>query len=146
MTKVKLHPHPYTDELHVFYIPAEQDQKMELIVVPNSRDALTHRLSATLLYTMDEDLGLPALSCSCPLSMVLNHDGLLSEHELVPNLRASLFLTDGYVFGDVLMVGQGIVQYDNGTTDVDFISLTPEFHDWRGAGFSVPSPRMPWQN
>lgn len=140
------HPHPHGDELRVFLIPAEQERGMELIVLPNRRDALSRQLSATQLWVMNEDLGLPALDCGCPLSMALNYESTLDKHNLTPNLRASLFLTDGYVFGDVLMVGQGIVQYADGRTDVDFISLTPEFHDWRGPGHPVPVKKMPWES
>lgn len=142
------HPHAHTDELRVFLIPALQEEEMELIVLPNLPDALSRALKATHVYIVHEDLGLPALDCGCPLSMALNHDGMHEGHELMPNLRASLFLSGqgGVIYGDVLMVGQGVVKYPSGLVDVDFISLTPEFHDWRGPGHPVPSRKMPWNS
>lgn len=140
------HPHIHADELLAFLIPADPEEQMELVVLANSLDALTKRLSARQVYMVDEDLGLPALECGCPLSMVLNADNNLDEHGLLPNMRASLFLTGsgGMFYGDVLMVGRGMVQYPDGRVDVDFVSLTPQFHDWRGPGHPVPTPDLPW--
>ena len=146
MTKGR-HPHPHTDELHVFLIPAEPEEQMELVVLPNNAAALSRRLSATHLYIIHEDLGLPALDCGCPLFMALNYEGQVEGHELAPNMRASLFLQNGdIIYGDVLMVGEGVVKYDDGRTDVDFVSLTPSFHDWQGPGHPVPSSSLPWHN
>ena len=139
------HPHRPYDELMVFVIPAHPDQEMELAVVPNSREALSRRLSASGVYTLTEDLGLPALPCGCPLLLVANDQNLANRNNLQFNARASLFLSENdALFGDVMVLGQGLIEYGEGRIDVGLLSLTPEFHDWRGPGYPVPVPNLPW--
>lgn len=145
MTTRNNHPHPYTDELLVFFIPALPEESMGLVAVQNRRDHLAQQLSAGSVYTLDEDLGLPALDCTCPLSMLVNYENQLKQHSLQFNARASLFMSkDEVIFGDILLLAQGMVQYADGRVDVDFVSLTPQFHDWSGPGHPVPTPNLPW--
>lgn len=138
------HPHLYCDELRVFFIPADRNEPMEFRVIENKVIALGKEVGNNQLYILHDDVELPSLDCGCPLSMVINFTSQLPEHDLPINDRASIPFTNIVAHGDVLIVGHGITEYKDKSTDVDLISLNPRFHAWPGPGFPVPEMAMPW--
>lgn len=144
-----LHTHPKTDELCVFWIPADQTQPMEFKTLKNNWYSLGEFLGG-YLERVSTDL-MPELHCGCRMVMAVNENGHLQHLPL--NARASLFYpySPGIV-GDAFMVGEGLVGAKGmaiGTPGeevaIDFFSLPQAIAGWKGPGFDLPNNKQPWE-
>lgn len=133
------HDHPKTDELAVFWVPADTDQKCELKVVEHDFRAIGELVGG---YIAPMPHRLPHLACGCGVQMLCDEEGLLkgAPH----NLRASTVGTEGPhgVVGDVVFVGAGWVR---GSAGLDWFSLPQAFTQWEGPGAPYPDQRQPWE-
>lgn len=136
------HPHHHHEDLHIFLIPSDVQLRMELKVILNNSESMAHEVQARHVRVINDE-SLPALDCGCPMALITSESQEVSEGEL--NTRASCFFSDTFIYGDAFLIGVGqAVIGSNGLTDVDFISLTPEFNEWEGPGHPLPPSRMPW--
>lgn len=135
------HTHTRKDELHVFFIPADTDQKMEMKVVSNTWQGMAD-LVGGYIEVVTHPL-IPDLYCGCQMVLVVNEMGLIQR--LPVNLRASIYYPASTgLRGDVFLVGQGLVETPEETSP-DLFSLPQALVTWEGPGNPLPTQKQPWE-
>lgn len=139
MGRAAPHTHKRGDELHVFFVPADTDQKMEIKVIHNGFQAMQRMVGGYIEIVRTRDM--PELECGCRLVMVVNEEGLI--HSLPQNPRASIFYPFGAgIVGDAFILGEGPVPDEDGLTELDLFSLPQSMSLWEGPGSPVPTPNV----
>jgi len=133
------HTHLRAEELHVFWIPAIPSLPMEYKIINNSWEDLG-RLVGGYIELIHPELEL--LPCGCSAAMIVNDQGMI--YRLPPNIRATTLYPHGEVVGDVVILGEGLIKNGGSEPEMDFVSLPPEFHYWKGPGHPYPDPQEAW--
>lgn len=136
------HTHAKTDELVVFWVPADTDQSMELKVIRNDFTEVQRLVGGYI--TVVKGAMLPELHCGCLVTMLVDEDGALKNSP--QNMRAqTVFPHDYDVVGDAVFVGYGLI----GTfkdCQPGWFSLPPNFVAWEGPGSPFPTQKQPWES
>jgi hypothetical protein len=134
---VSKHLHTRTDELHVFFIPADTDCRMGMRVIGRGLSAM-QKVVGGYIQEVNSPL-LPELYCGCPMVIIADEEGKLKQKP--HNLRASILLMGDHFVGDVFLVGQGLVG-KKPDREVDYFSLPQILNEWEGPGNPLPPQRI----
>ena len=138
------HIHPRSDELHVFFVPADSSEPCKSMVIPHDLENMQRLVEGYIEVVRTQQM--PVLECGCPMAMVVNEEGLI--YRLPLNSRASLlYPVRASIYGNAFLLGEGPVHTDEeGWSDVDFFSLPQVFSQWAGPGDPIPgNQRQPWE-
>lgn len=132
------HTHPKTDELFVYWVPADTDIPMEMKAVANDWRALAQLVGG--YFEVVRGRYMPELPCGCMMAMGVNETGLLRRLPANPRVDVFYPFPPG-ICGDVFLVGEGLVKTQDGD-DVDFLSLPEAMKVWEGPGSPIPQERL----
>lgn len=133
--------HDKPTEYGVFWVPADTDQKMEYKIIGTNFHELGKLVGGYIEVV--RTAAMPDLKCGCQMVMVVNEEGRLRG--LPQNPRAEIYYPHGPIVGDVFLIGEGPVRYDEDEIEPDFFGLPPEFNEWDGPGNPIPNQlKQPW--
>jgi hypothetical protein len=128
-----LHTHPRTDDIAVFWIPADRTVPMEMKVVKNEWRELNKLVGGYLeqLRTMN----FPDLPCGCQLAVFGDEEATLKNSPI--NARMMGVSLVG-VWGDVVIVGEGLVSSKGMALGSNSVLSPAELLDLEGPRSSYP--------
>jgi hypothetical protein len=117
--------HTESDEIGVYWIPADVDTPMEYKLIRRDLESMKHLVGGWLEVVLTTI----TLHCNCEVVMVVNEDGRM--HSLPFNSRATaLTAFQVNVVGDAFLIPRGPVKDSDGETGYDFFGLPPNYHEW----------------
>lgn len=144
MTTTKTHLHTLTDELHVYFIPADTDLPMGMKVIPNMWRSVKNLIGGYIEQVVPNTA--PELYCGCEMAMLVDEEG--SMKQLPENIRAGILHQHrrDVIRGDVVLVGLGMVQSNDGE-EPSWFSLPQALTAWEGPGNPLPrKDKQPWES
>lgn len=130
------HEHAKTDELCMYWVPADTDIPMEFKSVASSIHAVIEMMGGYIEQVRTEYM--PELPCGCRMVMLVDEEGRLKG--LPRNSRAGIYYPYAEIAGDAYLVGEGFVD-----GELDWFSLPQSMSHWQGPGNPITVNKQPWE-
>jgi hypothetical protein len=133
-----------SDELHIFRVPANTDQRMEMASISNNFAGMQRAVGGYVTPYPPALLDIPDLPCGCALSVLVDEEGMMKRKPR--NGRMNIVLNAAGarqpILGDAIIVARGPIKtpaLDGPAGEsFDFWGLPGEMRMWRGPGYPLP--------